>query len=360
MKLAVAASEIPDPQGTAAGRDLWAWCEGARALGHEVDAWIWRPPDPPSSAPVPSWARYEPVDFGPHWRAHLRGLLLPRNDAALGSWHPDPDAVVVADHVWSIGAVLGRPRSVTTLHFRVLADARAMRHLTAANLQTARAERRAARRSGLVLAYSDRVAAHLPRRARVVPIAHPVPERPIEVVEEPVASMLANWRWPPNRAALAVLLAMWPRVRAAVPGARLLLGGRYFPTDEVGTVPGVEVMGEVRSSVEVLERSAVVAFPCPPSSGPKAKVLEALLHGVPVVTTPPGMEGIMADGGLDAMVATEARFESRLIELLADAGERARVVAAVRPDVTAHHSPEGSARARLAAFAETFGATTPL
>ncbi|MHB1710621.1 MAG: hypothetical protein ACYCV7_04355, partial [Acidimicrobiales bacterium] len=140
MKISLAASELPHPEGTAAGRDLWAWCDALVALGHEVDAWVWNRTDSSPTGPVPEWARFDPVDVGPLWRAHLRALLAPRNEAALGAWRPDPEAVAVADHIWSIGAVLGHPRSVATLHFRVLADARAVGRLTAANIQTARAE----------------------------------------------------------------------------------------------------------------------------------------------------------------------------------------------------------------------------
>lgn len=355
MKIAVAASDMPDPQGSAPGRDLWAWCEGMRTLGHEVEAWIWRPPDPPSAAPVPEWARYAPVEFGSRLLAHLRGLVLPRNDAALGFWEPDPAAVVVADHVYSIGAVLGRPRSVVTLHFRALLDARAVGRISPATLQTARAERRGARRAQAVLAYSERVGRHLPRRAAVVPIAHPLPGATVVPVEKPVVSILANWQWPPNRAALDRLLSLWPVVRDRVPEARLVIAGRHFPWDALGSMPGVEPVGEVQNSAELLSETAVVAFPCPPSSGPKVKVLEALMHGVPVLTTPAGMEGILAGPRVGALVAEDAAFADRLVALLRDPAERVAVGQAVRQSVLEHHSPVGSATARIRAFSEAFG-----
>ncbi|MHB1712751.1 MAG: glycosyltransferase, partial [Acidimicrobiales bacterium] len=177
---------------------------------------------------------------------------------------------------------------------------------------------------------------------------------PVPVVEEPVAAVLSDWSWPPNRYALARLLDAWPAVRDAVPGALLILGGRHFPTDAVGVLPGVELTGPVGSSLDILGRTAVVPFPCPTSSGPKVKVLEALAHGIPVVTTSSGVEGIAVGPDALPMVATEKQFVPRLVALLQNPEERARLGTAARESVAVHHSPIAAAQARLRAFAEAF------
>ena len=356
MRIAVVASDVPHPEGTAAGRDLWAWCEATIRLGHELDAWIWtRPPSAPAG-PLPAWARYEPVVVPRTAATRWQALLRPRFGAGLAGWRPAPGAVAVADHVPSASAVAGLDRSVVTLHYRALADALAVRRLSPADVQTARAERRAARSARLVLAYSARVGRGLGAVVRHVPLTGPVADRALETVEEPVVALIADWAWPPNRLALRRLLRIWPEVRGAVPGAQLLVAGRNLSGDAVGILPGVEVLGPVASSLDVLSRAALVAFPCPGSSGPKAKTLEALAHGVPVVTTPAGMEGIAPSPEAERMVVGLGGFAWRVVELLRDPAERATLAAGAFQAVQAGHSPETAARARIDAFADVFGA----
>lgn len=356
MKISVVACELPHPQGTAAGRDLWAWCEGARALGHELDAWVWFRSTSSPEGPIPEWCRYEPFDFGPMWRSHMRSILRPRSDIARAGWEPAEGAIAVADHYWSFAAVAPFPRSVATFHFHGRTDVHAVgRRLAPADIQTARAERHIARRARLVLAYSDELRRRLKPTAWVVPIAYPVPEEPVRPVEEPIAGLLADWSWPPNRRALEFLLAIWPSVAEAVPGARLVLGGRNLDLMSIGRIPGVDLVGSVAASEEFLSQVAVVAFPCPPSSGPKVKVIEALAHGLPVVTTWAGTEGIIHRDASGVQVADGPDFARTLGELLRSPERRASLGRIGRHTIESNHSAQASARARLEAFASVFG-----
>lgn len=352
MKIAVAAAAFPHPEGSAAGRDLWAWGEAVRALGHELAAWVWYPSALFTEDSLPSWAGYAPVELSSSMGAHLRALCAPRSEAGRGRWRAPDDAVAVADQLASAGAVLAHPRSVVTVHYRALADARALRRLRPADIQNARAERRAGRRARLVLAYSPRVARSLGRSARFVPITCPMPAEAAGPVDGPVAGLLADWQWPPNRVALSRLMRIWPSVRDRVPGARLLLAGRNLAGEDVGPSPGVEVLGPVSDPLELLTQVAVVAFPVPASSGPKMKVLEALAHGLPVVTTPAGLEGLVLPEAAGAMAVTEPGYEDRLVQLLRQPERRAELGALGRRAVTRHHAPEVAARARLDAFSQ--------
>lgn len=357
MRISVVASELPHPEGTAAGRDLWAWCTGMQALGHELDAWIWRISPSSPQSPIPEWCRYEPFDVGPMWRCHLRSLRDPRGHVARAGWEPAPGAVAVADHLWSEAAVSPFPCSVATFHFRTVYDAVAVRRIHARDVQMARAERMAARRAQLSLVYSPRLGQGLRATVRFVPLALEVPPEPVPLVDAPVAMLMADWSWPPNRIALRHLLAVWPEVRAAVPGARLILGGRRSQELSVGSYGGVEMMGEVASSVDLLAQAAVVAFPCPASSGPKVKVLEALSYGVPVVTTPAGVEGVVLDPGCGAIATATPRFAGALIDVLRSPERRAELGASGRASVIDHHSPVASASARAQVFQDVFGVT---
>jgi glycosyltransferase involved in cell wall biosynthesis len=248
--------------------------------------------------------------------------------------------------------------SVLTQHHLARLDCAATGRTELADRQDLRAQRRNARDADVVLAYSERVAWALGVPAIPVPIAYDPPTEPLEPVDAPVGALVADWSWPPNQVALHTLLAAWPDVRELVPGARLLLAGRNFDQTAIGIVPGVEAVGSLDRSIDVLGRAAVLAFPCPASSGPKMKVLEALGLGLPVVTTPGGVEGVLAAPGEGVVVAPPGGFARALAMTLADAGRRAAMAVAGRRAVLERHAPRPAARARVAALAWTQHSST--
>jgi glycosyltransferase involved in cell wall biosynthesis len=232
---------------------------------------------------------------------------------------------------------------VTIYHSEVL-DAIALRRPRPEVIQSVRAERHVVRRADIAIAFSPRVA-RVTRVKNLLPVTLPIPPDPLDVVEEPVAVIIADWGWPPNQAALRRLLDHWGMVREAVPAARLLIAGRGL-TEPI-SIDGVEVMGEVAQARDALSRAAVLAFPCPPTSGPKMKVLDALAWGLPVVTTHAGVEGIKLAPGSVA-VAGDAQFFAALVAVLRDPQRRALMAKAGRADVLASHRPQQAAAARLA------------
>jgi glycosyltransferase involved in cell wall biosynthesis len=358
VRFAIVSCHLPEPEGNSPGRALLALGDGLVEAGHEVEAWSWRP-EPPRST-LPAWCRWEPLPPEPRWRTRARALARPRSDVARAGWAPPPGAVALADEPTSVDAVLPAPTSAVTFHYRTALDLAALHQRpTPWHLQQLRLERRAARLPALVLGYSERVRASARAvRSRFVPMGYPIPPVPIVPVDEPVVALLAGWTWPPNRWALDRLLAAWPEVRAAVPRARLVLAGRGLaavPGLARPALPaGVEVAGEVATSREVLARTAVVAFPCPPTSGPKGKIIEALAHGVPVLTTPAGVEGLAVLPGRDAAVVGVSSFAPALADLLRDPERRGALARAGRAAMEAHHSPLAVARARAEACGDAF------
>jgi glycosyltransferase involved in cell wall biosynthesis len=162
--------------------------------------------------------------------------------------------------------------------------------------------------------------------------------------------LLADWRWPPNQRALRLMLDAWPGVAERVPGAQLVLAGRGL---EAGAVMGrdVQAVGPVPKAVDALAMGSVFAFPCPPTSGPKVKVIEAMAFGLPVVTTSFGAEGVWAQPARDLVTADESTFGSALAEVLADPERRASLAVAGRAAIIAAHASEPAARAKVDAIA---------
>lgn len=104
-----------------------------------------------------------------------------------------------------------------------------------------------------------------------------------------------------NKAALWTLDQVWPLVRASRPDARLrFIGGGASDAlrqrvEQLPAGSGVVLTGFVDDLGSEYGAAAVALVPVLQGAGVKFKTVEALCHGVPVVTTTVGAEGI--DGG---------------------------------------------------------------
>lgn len=98
--------------------------------------------------------------------------------------------------------------------------------------------------------------------------------------------------------------AVWPALRATVPRAELVVCGNIAA--KLGPVPaGVAVRGFVPQLADEYAAARVVVNPVREGTGLKVKVVEALCHGRPVVTTRAGAAGLDADGVLVADAADD-------------------------------------------------------
>ena len=348
MRFTIVSYHVPHPHGSAAGRLTYAVCAGLLELGHDVRVWAWQHDEP--AVEPPQWCQWAPPPAAGGLRTRSRAIVRPRTDLARAP-SPLPDrwaAVAVAEDVPSF-AGLDRGRRVLSVFNLTALDEAALGRRTAAGVQDRRAERSAARRADLVLGCSERVAARL--GGRLAPAGYPAPAAARAPVDHPVAVVAADWRWAPNRWALDRLLRSWPAVRDVVAGARLRLAGTGL--DGVGTVAGVEALGRVGDTAALLAEAVAVPFPYPPTSGPKAKVMEALASGVAVVSTRWGFEGLADDAVRAGVVVDDgddvASFAAAVAGVLRDPGAAAVRGTAGRAAMLEHHSPVAAARARLAA-----------
>jgi hypothetical protein len=108
----------------------------------------------------------------------------------------------------------------------------------------------------------------------------------------------------------------WPRVRAAIPDAELVLAGRIAETLHLDE-PGVVRLGLVADLKPLYGEARVVINPSVAGTGLKIKTLEALSHLRPIVTWPSGVEGLSDE--LMALCTTAGdwyEFATRVSEFL--------------------------------------------
>lgn len=133
---------------------------------------------------------------------------------------------------------------------------------------------------------------------------------------------VAGFAHPPNvDAACWLVREILPRVRQAVPGARLILAGSN-PTRDVLALAGdgVEVTGSLSADALAARYAAarVAVVPLRFGAGVKLKVVEALQQGLPLVTTPVGVQGLPGLGGILPVAEAPEAIAEALVRLLRD------------------------------------------
>jgi hypothetical protein len=112
---------------------------------------------------------------------------------------------------------------------------------------------------------------------------------------------------------------IWASVRAEVPDATLTVIGSHVPpeVEAFARLPGITVLGFVPDTVPYLERAALSVAPLRFGAGMKGKVIEAMAHALPVVTTAIGAQGLNVMSGRELSLAdTPEAFAQAVIELL--------------------------------------------
>jgi hypothetical protein len=103
-------------------------------------------------------------------------------------------------------------------------------------------------------------------------------------------------------------------------------------------VAGVDLVGWVPSVRPYVERSRLTVVPLLHGAGVKRKVIESMMAGTPVVTTPVGAEGLELEQGRHALIAADAAdMAAGVTRLLGDDDLWHRLVEAGADHVEARH-----------------------
>lgn len=160
-------------------------------------------------------------------------------------------------------------------------------------------------------------------RIEVIPNSYPAPAQAAgrtAVGSPPVCLLVGQLGYGPNTdGAEFFAREVLPRLRRRHPDVRLRLVGRVNDRIEaLASLPGVEVAGFVPDVEVELARADLAVVPLRFGSGTRVKILEAFAHGIPVVSTAAGAEGLDVVPGRDLLLADDP-------EDLADACHRVLV-----------------------------------
>lgn len=152
----------------------------------------------------------------------------------------------------------------------------------------------------------------------VLPNVVPIPDaaRLTPIPETPNILFIGTMDFRPNVDAVGWMMrSILPRVRAAHPGSTLTVVGRNPPSSLTRADRDVRFTGAVDDVRPYLAGAAVCVAPLRIGGGTRLKVLEALAHRRPVVSTTLGIEGLHLAPGDDLLVADSADAFARAIVL---------------------------------------------
>jgi len=367
MNILVVTSEPPDPFGNPAGRWYYVLAKGLSERGHRV-RWL---------------AAYTAQALATRARAclshpnlELRLYPYPTRSWLPGKWETlrrpygyfisrdlahDLDVelrcgydILHLEPTWAGYLGIGVPRSLLSIQWLARIDlarpiSRDLKSLASRALMK-HTERHIIGRFNTIRALTPRdgqVIRGLNSKATIVtiPLALDPDLYSFKAVEpaQPVVGLIGSMVWSPGYlAAVRLLTSIWPRVKARVRDARLLIAG-WGARQSLGRFldqSDVTILEDVPDIEPVFRQLSVLAYPAPDSSGMKVKVLEAMAYGAPIVTTSVGMEGIDAINGVHALIANEdEEFAEMVITLLKDKEARQEMRLAGRRLVEEKYSP---------------------
>lgn len=320
--------KVPEPDRDAGSRSLLCFIRVLQEMGCQVKLWpdnLWY--DPAYVRPLQQMG--VEVFYGPEHRDGLEGWLartdLPVDAVLLNRPHIS-EPLIPALRKW-----LPRARLLYyghDLHFsRLLDESRLSGNTSLAqqsDIEKAR-ELKIWKTVDLVYYPSDTETDTVRSMAPDV-TAHTLPPYffdPVEVVPEASRKHLlfvAGFGHPPNvDAATWLVREILPHIRAVLPDLPLVLAGSN-PTDDVQSLAteGVVVTGYVSDDTlaRLYSEALVAVVPLRFGAGVKNKVVEALNHGVPLVTTTIGAQGLPKLDQVASVTDDPARFANEVVALI--------------------------------------------
>lgn len=147
------------------------------------------------------------------------------------------------------------------------------------------------------------------------------PQGPNQGPNKHILCAYADWRWAPNSQGLSWFFnSVWPLIKKEVPTATMKIAGKHLTDSllaKVKQLEGIEYVGFVHDLGKFIQSSDLLVAALPSGSGIKIKLVEAMAHSLPFVTTEIGFEGFNSPEIAELSVATnEQDFANKCVNLL--------------------------------------------
>jgi glycosyltransferase involved in cell wall biosynthesis len=190
-------------------------------------------------------------------------------------------------------------------------------------------------------------------RVELIPNIHPTVERAGRWESRRDLFFIGGFWHRPNEDAMQFFVAdVLPLVQRTLPDVVLTIVGSNMP-DSVKVLGSATVhsVGYVEDPVPYFARSRVFVSPLRYGAGMKGKIGQSMSHGLPVVTTSVGAEGMMLVDGETALIADSPEaFAHAVIRLYTDEPLWMHVSDASTAHIREHFSPDAARRRLLSIF----------
>lgn len=155
------------------------------------------------------------------------------------------------------------------------------------------------------------------------------------------------FKWLQNREAVEFLVSkVWPKIKKEVKNATLWIVGRGMG-EEIKSFErdNVRVSEDIEDIRDAYTNSDVLVAPIKGPGGTRLKILEAMASGIPIVTTPVGIEGLRVADGKEALIRENSEeLAQATIKILKDKKYAQKLGEAGRKLVAKYYSWERSAQ----------------
>jgi glycosyltransferase involved in cell wall biosynthesis len=187
----------------------------------------------------------------------------------------------------------------------------------------------------------------------IIPTIHPLHDSGKAFAERQNLLFIGNFNHTPNRDAVEFFVEkIFPLIRKTLPEVKLDVVGSNAPDHfQTYTSEGVNIHGYVPNIEPVFQSSRVFVAPLRFGAGVKGKIGDALSHGLPVVTTDVGAEGMRFEDCHQVLLANAPEeFAQSVIEAYTNPELWQRLSNAGHEHVAKYFSPEAVERSILSSL----------